>query len=125
MRQPDLFAPAPARVDLGVLSPTTPGLHRKGDHYTSVAAAAKIETRLSALQEKVYDCLAAHPGITDQRIEELMDPDRTLYAETTLSKRRTDLVNMGLVGEVGWALNRRGGKMKTWAVIAPKPVGGF
>ena len=72
-------------------------------------AAAKIKTKL---QGYVLDALGNWP-MTDEELEEL--PQFRHYGPTTVSKRRTEVYQMGKVTYAGFKrLNHRRFKMKVW-----------
>lgn len=85
------------------------GMARNPDHETSVAAAQAIKDGLSDLQQEVIGYLTEKP-MTDEELA-ARRPD---LAWSTLSKRRTELFQKGIVVEAGTTINSRGRKVKVW-----------
>jgi hypothetical protein len=94
-----------APVDFGLFAPQAPikfaqdgplkSMVRRGDHATSRAAAVAVEPRLSELQAEIMAALRHHGAMTDEEIERLSC--FSMYAPSTVRKRRTDLYKMGRV----------------------------
>lgn len=103
-----------------VIRPTA----RRSDPDTSWEAANSFtKKRLSAIQQDVLDYFRKVKRATDEQLEDYF---REKYqAQTTVSKRRTDLVNLGYLrdsGERAW--NRNDRRMIIWELIEADASGG-
>lgn len=104
----------------GVASATAAA--RASDPATSHAAAevATTQPRLSRLQAQVLDAIRAHPGITDAELEAL--PVFQRYGPSTVRKRRTDLLQMGMIEAIGTATRARSVLLRWRARDTPREV---
>lgn len=90
---------------------------RQDDHSTSVESSKKVKAQgMSRLRQQVYDVLKAEPGgLTDCQIRTLCTQAYGSRSESTYRKRRTELVDLGLVI---WSGERRvnaiGNMEKVW-----------
>lgn len=89
---------------------------RATDPDTSWEAANSFtKKRLSAIQEDVLDQFRRHNTMTDEELEDALA--WKYHAQTTVSKRRTDLVRLGYLrntGEKTWNRNNR--RMIRWGL---------
>lgn len=87
-----------------------------GDPWqTEVEAARAILPHLSKLRARIYRAFMERPeGMTDCELERL--PEFRDLAETTASKRRTELFQAGALKAVGTRKNQRGRTMTVWAI---------
>lgn len=91
------------------------GMVRGEDYETSVDAAEAVEPHLSKLQLEVEEAFRFRGPMNDDTLESL--PQFVgRYAYSTVRKRRTDLVSMGRLVEVGQNTNSRGRKMIVWDI---------
>jgi hypothetical protein len=67
----------------------TKGLHRTGDHDTSIAAAEKVDRETRWIQGLVVKAFREHGPMTDNELEAL--PEFADFKKTTARKRRTEL----------------------------------
>lgn len=79
---------------------------------TEVAAAERIEGRLSVLQATVLHAFQTRGAMTDEQLETL--DVFAQYGPSTIRKRRSELFAMGKLQIVGEATNTRGQRMKIW-----------
>lgn len=93
---------------------STPDMHRKMDHATSIDAAERVaKSCRTELQGAIYDKLIELGPMTDGELENL--PQFSHYAPSTVRKRRSELFQDGRVAETGDKRDR----MKVWkAVVA-------
>ena len=98
--------------------PDLKGMVRVPDHDTSIAAAITVLPALSHLKKSILSNLEAFGPQTD---EEMSDRFQHLnLAESTVRKRRGELVQAGLVEEAGFTRpNRLGSEMKVWRLKKP------
>jgi hypothetical protein len=96
--QPDLFSQPPFVA---------------GSH-TSYEASQAIKPERANLRQRVYDYVAAHPGVTDQQIAAGtgLDP-------STVRPRRVELARAGQIELVGFSHTTSGRKAQAWAVKCP------
>lgn len=96
----------------------TTGMVRRNDHMTSKLAAMGLAAGcgLNALQGRVLLWLASRPGpVTDEELVAFGAANG--YAESTLRKRRTELVELGYVRASGSVVkNARGCHQIAWTV---------
>lgn len=96
----------------------TETLTRDDDHDTLEEAAERVSESLKELQGKVYSILAASQGLTDSELRERCNAIYGKRQESTYRKRRSELVELGLVQETGERrLNPAGNWEKVFAVI--------
>jgi len=69
------------------------GMARGPDHGTSIQAAVRVERKRSDLQEWIVSALRANGPMTDRELEQL--PEFSLYAPSTVRKRRSELWDDG------------------------------
>ena len=91
------------------------GLYRAADYATSREAAAAVAPHLSALQIDVLGHIRRGGGVvTDGELEGLECFSR--YSYSTVRKRRTELLAMGLIEPSG-----RIGRFTTWRAVGVPP----
>lgn len=89
--------------------------HRHPDRETSVEAAEKAVERSQRLKAQVYEAFKKHGAMTDAELAQLPQFQGVPY--TSVSKRRTDLVQAGLLedsGETRGHPERPNSKMMVW-----------
>lgn len=95
--------------------PTIRGMVRRGDPMTCRAAAETIIKKASDLHAAITEEIRIRGPMTDA---ELRDLDRFAgYAHSSVSKRRTELYQAGLLVSVGTRRNARGSKMLVWDLV--------
>lgn len=114
-------AQAPDLFDAPVLATPTAeirGMVRGTDAIESQRAAVSQVKGLTHKQALVLALLERHGALTDHELEHLpealvlLPTGRRMYAETTLSKRRCELVQLGKVRHVG-----RRDRKSTWGLV--------
>jgi hypothetical protein len=90
------------------------GMVHADDPYTSVEAAVSVAPHLNVLQERIKAAFHESGPLSDERLERL--PQFAEYGQTTISKRRTELFQRGLLVPVGDEINSRGRRMLVWAL---------
>jgi hypothetical protein len=98
---------------------TSPAIHataRSADPETSrLAAEAFTEQRLTEIQSVVFELFTIRRRLTDEEIEDALSVKYPAFS--TLRKRRTDLVQLGLIRDSGERkLNRNNRKMIVWEI---------
>lgn len=89
--------------------------HRTPDYDTSIDAAESFtEERLSEIQGKVLGYFRKHGNATDRELEAEFNPEACCFGQSTIRKRRGELVDKGYVRES--ALPRRGG-CAVWELV--------
>jgi hypothetical protein len=94
-----------------------PARARVGDPETSHEAADALNAHeLSDLQAKVLAWFKSHKSGTDEQLER--DPQFRDLAPSTARKRRSDLLEMGLIRDSGKReLNSRNRSMVVWEIV--------
>lgn len=95
------------------------GMIRDGDYSTSTEAAEAIAPRRSAMQHLILIAFGALGPMTDEELETLHMFRQ--YGQTTISKRRTELYQQGILEAVGQKVNSRGRHMVVWALKREQP----
>jgi hypothetical protein len=85
--------------------------------HTSSAAAGRVQPHLSRLQELVYKYIQEYGPVSDEHIWDAFSK----LGESTARKRRTELVQKGLVESCGTTTNTRGNRMLLWRVVGAEP----
>lgn len=93
------------------------GLIHTADWGTSVAAAVHQKEHRSVLQNRI-EVILQTAALTDEELRLL--PEFSHYAESTVRKRRTELLQQKRVEAVGRKFNSRGFMMTIWAAVRPK-----
>lgn len=88
------------------------GMVRKGDPFTCFLAASTIQKKASMLHEQITTAIRYRGDMTDQELEDLTQ--FSAYAYSSVRKRRTELVQAGLLVCVGYRKNNRGNTMQVW-----------
>jgi len=91
------------------------GMVRANDYNTSIEAAQSVEPKRSILQQLILQAFELFGPMTDDELERLSFFKMKGYAETTVSKRRTELFQKGLLklsNQERRSVNGR--KMKVW-----------
>jgi hypothetical protein len=88
------------------------GMVRRPSLVTSVFAASAVELIRSGLQKRIILALYELGAMTDDELEGLAQFSH--YAYSTVSKRRTELYQKGIVVIVSEKLNAHGCRMKVW-----------
>jgi hypothetical protein len=101
---------------LGLFGETTKGMVRRSDPSTSHEAAEGVVMRdKSKLHKMILAAFAEFGPMTDMELEEL--PQFAHYAQTTVSKRRTELFQRGDVIMCNFErVNKHGSTMKVWMI---------
>jgi hypothetical protein len=97
------------------------GMIRNPDHSTSKKAARKVRVGLTEKQQLVIDVLKDFPGgLNDTELRlEIAKRGHVVGGESTYRRRRTELVELGLVEHAGHSRpNQNGNSEKVW-VLAP------
>jgi len=89
---------------------------RRDDAETAIAAAARVQGRLSELQRRVLAEIERLGGATGEEVEQL--PQFAALAPSTVRRRITDLRDAGLVVAAGERTNSRGLPMTVWRAAA-------
>jgi len=90
---------------------------RRDDAETAIAAAARVQGRLSELQRRVHAEIERLGGATGEEVEQL--PQFAALAPSTVRRRITDLRDLGLVVAAGERPNSRGLPMTVWRTAQP------
>jgi hypothetical protein len=86
---------------------------RRDARDTEIAAAAKVQRGLSALQQRVLQAFVELGGsATDEQLE--TRPQFAELAPSTVRKRRSELLAAGLIVADGERMNSRGAPMTLW-----------
>jgi len=84
---------APEQFDLFGQQPDIRGMHRTGDHQTSIAAAKTVKRKLSELHNRLIEAFKRVGPMTDGELELL--PEFSDYGPSTIRKRRSELYQRG------------------------------
>lgn len=95
------------------------GMVRTGDPMTCISAADKIQRKASALHEAITEEIFRRGPMIDQELEDLAR--FKAYAYSSVRKRRTELVQAGLLVCVGVRKNKRGNMMQIWELAGRVP----
>lgn len=95
---------------------------RRDGRDTEIAAAAKVQRGLSALQQRVLQAFVELGGsATDEQLEQR--PQFADLAPSTVRKRRSELLAAGLLVADGERLNSRGLPMTRWRLTGQSQEG--
>lgn len=95
------------------------GMVRKGDPFTCYLAAGTIQRHASRLHEQITQAIRNRGDMTDQELEDL--DQFSAYAYSSVRKRRTELVQAGLLVVVGSRKNNRGNTMQVYDLVGRQP----
>ena len=90
------------------------GMVRNPDHDTSTDAATSLLDNLSDMERQVFEAFKREGPMNDEELG--MQPEFSLWAESTARKRRTELFQANVVVQVGTKKNSRGRSMKVWDI---------